>query len=206
MFEQRGWQQPSGYVTRLLEGVRPNPVVSAALASRPSTGPDAALPAVGSLAQRIDRVLRLRPIIEQQAAASYDDWKNLEERSAALAASHDPVVHGFGEFLRRDAVGNIKLTDEGFEGLAQLKLSANTANQVLESLRTIPPGEVDNVRFDEQVASKINPAEPSMARREAMARPAAAVRHPARRGQRRRRRRSRRATTRRRRRWPSRSR
>ena len=41
---------------------------------------------------------------DQQAAASYDDWKNLEERAAALAASRDPVVHGFGEFLRRDAV------------------------------------------------------------------------------------------------------
>jgi hypothetical protein len=136
--------------------------VTGVLSSRPSTGPDAAQPAPGNLAQRIERVLRLRPIIEEQAAASYEDWKQLEERTAALTGSTDPVVNGFGAFLRREAVASIKLGDEGFDGLPQLKHYAGTANRLLEALRTTPPNAIDTVRFDEQVASRISPAEPSM--------------------------------------------
>ena len=159
-YEKRGWQQPAGFIDQLLEGVRPTPTASAAM-SRPTVRPppappvDPAMPGPGTLAQRVERVLRLRPIIEQQSAAADVDWKLLDERAAALEASPDPVVHGFGVLLRREAVGAVKLTDEGFEGFAQLKQNAGLAKQVMDA-----PGQVDTVRFaDEVVRRTMDPKE-----------------------------------------------
>jgi hypothetical protein len=137
----------------------------AAALSRPSTTSlaaaayDLALPESGTLAQRIDRALRLQPIIEQQAAKHEPDWRQLDERVAALEAATDPVVKGFGDFLRRDAVAAVRLTDEGFEGFPQLKQNAGLAMQVLESLRTIPPTEIDAVRFNDEVVRDLSPSD-----------------------------------------------
>lgn len=183
-YEQRGWQQPAQFVKQLLEGVRPTPAVSTAM-SRPSTpeavaslSDSAGLPLSPTLAQRIERVLRLQPIIEQQSAAADSDWKQLDERATALEASPDSIVHGFGVLLRREAVSAMKLTDDGLEGLPQLKQSAGLAMQVLDALRTGPPGTVDTVRFAKEVVAPMRPndLEPADLRRWLLQRPQYVVR------------------------------
>lgn len=165
--EKRGWQQPAGYVGQLVEGVRPTPATASAARSRPSVpaaaggnkamgrGGDedeaAPLPVGGGLAERIERVLRLQPIIEEQAAAAAPQWERLNETAGNLERSGDPVVQSFGTLLRGQAVAAVRLTDEGFEGLAALDKHALLAGQVLAALRDDPERPVDTARFAAEV-------------------------------------------------------
>jgi formylglycine-generating enzyme required for sulfatase activity len=159
-FGKRGWQQPATFVGQLLDGVRPVPAIPASMsqpASTASVTPDAPVP--GNLALRIERVLRLRPIIEQQSADADEDWKQLESRTAALEASSDPVVRSFGEGLRRSAASAIRLTDDGFDGLNQLKQNVALAGRVQDAVRTNPPADIDATRFLDAVVRQINTAD-----------------------------------------------
>jgi formylglycine-generating enzyme required for sulfatase activity len=163
-FGKRGWQQPATFIGQLLDGVRPVPVIPASLslpASTSSVTPDGPVP--GNLAMRIDRVLRLRPIIEQQSAAADEDWKQLETRTAVLEASSDSVVRSFGEGLRRTASAAIRLTDDGFDGLNQLKQNVALAGRVQAAVRADAPGDIDTTRFVEAVVKHINTADVSPA-------------------------------------------
>lgn len=189
--ERRGWQQPAGYVAQLVEGVRPVPVASSAL-SRPTVpaGPEATDEAVaeagdgagenssfagsgsggggsgtgGSLAARIERVLRVQPVIEEQAPEAAAQWERLEKAAAELERSTDPVVRSFGGLLRGHGVSAVRLGDEGFEGLAALDDDAQLAGQVLAALAAEAKGPIDAARFQaEVVAPSINVSEPELA-------------------------------------------
>jgi formylglycine-generating enzyme required for sulfatase activity len=177
-FGQRGWQQPAGYVSQLVEGVRPVPAaVRSGALSRPSApssaapaaerrpsgggggGDETPAPAAGSLVARIDRVLRLQPVIEEQAPRAEEAWRELDAVAGELERSDDTLVRGFGAMLRRDGITAVRLGDDGFEGLDKLGINKELAGQVLAALRDTPSAQVDNLRFANDVLRTIDPAD-----------------------------------------------
>jgi formylglycine-generating enzyme required for sulfatase activity len=181
--ERRGWQQPAGYVAQLVEGVRPTPVAPTAL-SRPSapaaaevagppngtkakvaaddgdggspTGGGAGTVAGGSLASRIERVLRVQPVIEEQAPEAAAQWARLEAAAGELERVEDPVVRAFGGLLRAQGLAAVRLTDEGFKGLPTLDQHAALAGQVLASLAGDAKRPVNVEKFNAEVVRSID--------------------------------------------------
>ena len=176
--EKRGWQQPAGYVAQLVEGVRPAPAAAASSSavSRPSvvalsaspgpkdgaggretptaSGRASAAVAAGSggnLAARIDRLVRVQPIIEEQTPAATAQWERLERAAAELERASDPVVRGFGALLRGQSVAAVRLGDEGYEGLPAVDQNARLAAQVLAALAEDAKRPIDAARFDAEV-------------------------------------------------------
>ena len=125
-YEARGWQQPALYLTQLLDGVRPTPAVSSAI-SKSTTPPPTSPRPVRLPSASIDSFACSR--LSNSSRSRPKRIGNSSKRSRRHAGSSEPVIQSFGALLRRESTSGVRLTEEGFDGLTQLKQNVGLANQ-----------------------------------------------------------------------------
>lgn len=135
-YEARGWTQPAAYLASLV------------LAVQPASG--------AGLADAIDRVLRLRPVLDEDQARVEEQWQQLNDYAKQLEQTHDSTLVSFARSLLATGAQSIRLSDTGYEGLDKLHAQAALAGRLAEAVRPEWPGSIDSVRLAREMGPGVN--------------------------------------------------
>jgi formylglycine-generating enzyme required for sulfatase activity len=134
--QERDWSHPVWYLSKLIDGVTPAPNVD--------------------VAAGIDRLLAAAPNIESGLALADSDWKKFMDRINAIQAVRDPVLSALATGLVKSATSQVRLTDAGFAGLAEVKKDGLLAQNLFDAIQNVWPTYIDRENFDREIAKAID--------------------------------------------------
>lgn len=138
-FAARRWEQPAAFLADLIQ------------ATRPGAGSD--------VARGIERLLLAQPQVAQGAAELERSWQQFDADLRA-ATVEDRTIAALVEYLRRSAVGAIKVTDAGLEGAGALQARLPYAARLAQVVRNGWPTSYARDRLAADVDSQLNLADP----------------------------------------------
>lgn len=138
-FEGRGWGQPGAYLSQRVAAARPGSA---------------------DLAGGIERLLRTLASVDRDLESAEAQWEQLRRRTVELDDTRDPVLKKFAELLHKAGAASVRLNETGFENLDGLARAAARAAELADARPKLgSPGDYDEQRFKDAVASSFIPAE-----------------------------------------------
>lgn len=126
-YAARGWTQPADYLGGVISAVHPG--------------------SGASLADAIDRVLRLAPVLDEDQARVEEQWQQLSDYTKQLDQTHDSTLQSFARSLRASGAQSVRLSDGGYSGLDNLQALSGLAGRLADAVRPGWPANVDSVRL-----------------------------------------------------------
>lgn len=140
-YQSRGWNQPASYLSNLIVAAQPRPGAA--------------------VADAIDRIFRVQPLIERDQAQVETQQAELDANARRLDLTRDQLLQAFAHSLRTSAGQYLTLSDAGFQGLDQLTAEVALAHQLVDATRVNFPGNIDTQRLAQDLSSAGDLAHPT---------------------------------------------
>ena len=139
-YESRHWDQPATFLSQLVRGTQPAP------------GSD--------VAAGVDRFLRVQPRVEAGGEAAEAVWRQFEADLQPLDKTGDKVLAAFADYFRNSTALIVRFTDDGVEGLDDVKAMLPLAGRLAEVVAKGWPDAYGRERLARDVESTLNTVQP----------------------------------------------
>jgi len=139
-YEVRGWDQPAGYVAKLIDATQPRPGAA--------------------IADGIDHLLRVQAMLDAQRPSVEAKWRQLDADAQLLERTRNLRLASFARALRLSASASVQLSDGGFIGLRELQSAAALTRRLADAVRPGWPGDIDVRRLDTELSVGVDLAHP----------------------------------------------